>query len=547
MLRTLRVENYALINRLELELDIHLNIITGETGAGKSILLGALGLLLGAKNDGAALKDSQRNCLVEGTFEIGKLGLESFFEENDLDYSPETTLTRQITPSGKSRSFINDTPVPLTLLRDLGSRLIDIHSQHQNLILGSEAFRTRALDTLAENADLLATYTAQYERMGALRRELTRLREEAEAGRRDEEWLRYQTEELEAARLKTGEQAELEAELSVLSNADRISEALTALRNALDDDLTGILVQLKTNETSLLHLSESYPFAAEAATRLRSVIEELKDISATAAAESERIDADPERLQKISDRIGTIYTLCQKHKAADLEELLSIQAQYEARLQAITHGDEQIAALEAELSEAEQEAWKSAREIHTRRESAAPAFSEQIEETLTKLGMPDARFCVAAEQTETLTATGCDRIDFLFTANRSFSPQKIERIASGGETSRVMLALKALLARRMELPTIIFDEIDTGVSGQIADAMGEIIHSLSDSMQVVDITHLPQVASKGSTHFFVYKDQDGTHIRHLNDEERIAEIAKMLSGSQITEAALAQARILLGK
>lgn len=547
MLRTLRVENYALINRLELELDAHLNIITGETGAGKSILLGALGLLLGAKNDGAALKDNQRNCLVEGTFEIGKLGLEPFFEENDLDYSPETTLTRQITPSGKSRSFINDTPVPLTLLRDLGSRLIDIHSQHQNLILGSESFRTRALDTLAENADLLATYTAQYERMGALRRELARLREEAEAGRRDEEWLRYQTEELAAARLKAGEQAELEAELSVLSNADRISEALTALRNALDDDLTGILVQLKTNETSLLHLSESYPFAAETATRLRSVIEELKDISATAAAESERIDADPERLQKISDRIGTIYTLCQKHKAADLEELLSIQAQYEARLQAITHGDEQIAALEAELSKAEQEAWKSAREIHARRESAAPAFSRQIEETLTKLGMPDARFCVTLEAAEALTATGCDRIDFLFTANRSFSPQKIERIASGGETSRVMLALKALLARRMELPTIIFDEIDTGVSGQIADAMGEIIHSLSDSMQVVDITHLPQVASKGSTHFFVYKDQEGTHIRRLNDEERIAEIAKMLSGSQITEAALAQARILLGK
>ena len=317
MLRTLRVENYALINRLELELDAHLNIITGETGAGKSILLGALGLLLGAKNDGAALKDNQRNCLVEGTFEIGKLGLEPFFEENDLDYSPETTLSRQITPSGKSRSFINDTPVPLTLLRDLGSRLFDIHSQHQNLILGSESFRTRALDTLARcrsAGDLHGTIRTDggtAPRTGAPARR-------GRSGRRDEEWLRYQTEELAAARLKAGEQAELEAELSVLSNADRISEALTALRNALDDDLTGILVQLKTNETSLLHLSESYPFAAETATRLRSVIEELKDISATAAAESERIDADPERLQKISDRIGTIYTLCQKHKAADL-------------------------------------------------------------------------------------------------------------------------------------------------------------------------------------------------------------------------------------
>ena len=514
MLRRLKVENYALIDRLELELDDRLNIITGETGAGKSILLGALGLLLGNKNDNATLKDDKRNCLIEGVFDLGTRDLQAFFDRNDLDYSRETTLTRQITPAGKSRSFINDTPVPLALLRELGSQLIDIHSQHQNLILGSEAFRTQAVDTVAENHDLRMQYTTLYERLCHLRRELARLREEAEAGRKDEEWLRYQVEELAAAHLKEGEQTELEQELEVLSNADRISETLTALRNALDDEQIGVLVQLKASETACRHLEAGYPFAAEAAGRLRSVLEELKDLGASAAAQSERLDADPERLQKIGDRLNTIYSLCQKHRAADLGELLAKQTDYEARLQAITHGDEAIAAVATELTATEEKAEELARNIHATRETA-------------------------------LTPTGDDEIDFLFTANGNFAPQKVERIASGGEISRVMLALKALLAHRMELPTIIFDEIDTGVSGRIADAMGEIIADLSQTMQVVDITHLPQVASKGDTHFVVYKDAEGSHIRRLDPEERITEIAKMLSGSQITEAALAQARILL--
>ena len=522
MLRRLKVENYALIDRLELELDDRLNIITGETGAGKSILLGALGLLLGNKNDNATLKDDKRNCLIEGVFDLGTRDLQAFFDRNDLDYSRETTLTRQITPAGKSRSFINDTPVPLALLRELGSQLIDIHSQHQNLILGSEAFRTQAVDTVAENHDLRMQYTTLYERLCHLRRELARLREEAEAGRKDEEWLRYQVEELAAAHLKEGEQTELEQELEVLSNADRISETLTALRNALDDEQIGVLVQLKASETACRHLEAGYPFAAEAAGRLRSVLEELKDLGASAAAQSERLDADPERLQKIGDRLNTIYSLCQKHRAADLGELLAKQTDYEARLQAITHGDEAIAAVATELT-----------------------ANDAIQTTLARLGMPEARFVVQLTPAPALTPTGDDEIDFLFTANGNFAPQKVERIASGGEISRVMLALKALLAHRMELPTIIFDEIDTGVSGRIADAMGEIIADLSQTMQVVDITHLPQVASKGDTHFVVYKDAEGSHIRRLDPEERITEIAKMLSGSQITEAALAQARILL--
>ncbi|MDE5731272.1 MAG: DNA repair protein RecN [Alistipes sp.] len=547
MLRRLKVENYALIDRLELELDERLNIITGETGAGKSILLGALGLLLGNKNEGATLKDTERNCLIEGTFELANEELRDFFDRNDLDYARETTLTRQITPSGKSRSFINDTPVPLALLRELGTQLIDIHSQHQNLILGSETFRTRALDTLAGNGETLARYAAAYARLGTLRQQLAHLREEAEANRKDEEWLAFQVEELRAARLREGEQQELEQELEVLSNADRIVETLAALRNALDDEQTGILVQLKGSETALRHLSAHYPFAADTAVRLRSALEELKDVSAAAAHQSERLDADPERFEKINARLGTIYSLCQKHRAADLGELLSLQAGYEARLGSITHGDEAIAALAAECAAAEQEARALAEALREAREKAAPDFGREIASTLAQLGMPEARFTVRMAPAGELTPTGADRIDFLFSANSALAPQPADRIASGGEISRVMLALKALLARRTALPTIVFDEIDTGVSGRIADAMGRIIDSLARSMQVVDITHLPQVASKGETHFVVYKDGAGSHIRRLDTEERTTEIAKMLSGSRVTEEALAQARILLGR
>lgn len=547
MLRRLKVENYALIDRLELELDERLNIITGETGAGKSILLGALGLLLGNKNDGATLRDASRNCMIEGTFELDGEELRGFFARNDLDYARETTLTRQITPSGKSRSFINDTPVPLALLRELGTQLIDIHSQHQNLILGSEAFRIRALDTLAGNGETLARYAAAYARLGTLRQQLARLREEAEANRKDEEWLAFQVEELRAARLREGEQQELEQELEVLSNADRIVETLTALRNALDDEQTGVLLQLKSSETALRHLAGHYPFAAETAARLRSALEELKDISAAAAQQSERLDADPERLAKIGDRLNTLYSLCQKHRAADLGELLTLQAGYEARLSTITHGDEAIAAIAAECAAAEQEARALAATLREAREQAAPDFGREIAGTLALLGMPEARFTVRVTPAGELTPTGADRIDFLFSANGALAPQPAERIASGGEISRVMLALKALLARRTALPTIVFDEIDTGVSGRIADAMGRIIDSLARSMQVVDITHLPQVASKGDTHFVVYKDGEGSHIRRLDAGERTTEIAKMLSGSRITEEALAQARNLLGR
>ncbi|HIY15210.1 MAG TPA: DNA repair protein RecN [Candidatus Alistipes cottocaccae] len=547
MLRRLSVENYALIEKLEMELDPHLNIITGETGAGKSILLGALGLLLGAKNDGSAMKDAARNCTVEGTFDLTGSGLEAFFAENDLDYAAETTLTRVITPAGKSRAFVNDVPVQLAQLRELGTRLLDIHSQHQNLILSSEEFRTAALDTVAGNKELLAQYAAQYARMTELRRELASLRDAAERGRRDEEWLRFQCDELTAAALREGEQAELEEELAVLENADRIGEALTGLRNALDSDETGVLTQLKNAENALGHLRGHYPTAGDFADRLHAVLEELKDIDAAAASASERVDADPERLAKRSARLDALIALQQKYRVADEAELIALRDRSAAQLAAIVHSGEEIAAAEQALREAADQAEALAERLHKAREKAAAGFAKEILATLARLGMPDTIFQIALTPRPELDRTGRDQVQYLFTANARMTPQPIERVASGGELSRVMLAMKALLAKRMQLPTILFDEIDTGVSGRIADAMGEIIESLSASMQVVDITHLPQVASKGSTHFVVYKRNGRTEITRLSDDDRIAEIAKMLSGSQVTQAAVAQARILLGR
>ncbi|MDE6070173.1 MAG: DNA repair protein RecN [Alistipes sp.] len=544
MLRRLSVENYALIDSLVLEPDPHLNIITGETGAGKSILLGALGLLLGARSDLAAIKDTARNCVVEGTFDLTGRDLEAFFDDNDLDYAPQTTLTRILTPAGKSRSFVNDVPVQLATLRELGARLIDIHSQHQNLILSSEEFRISALDTMAGNGETKEQYLTTYKRFTELRRRLAALHEAAEEGRRNEEWLRFLTDELTAADLRAGEQAEIEEELAILDNADRIGEALTGLRNALDADETGILPQLKNAENALAHIGTHYPAAAEYADRIRSVIEELKDIDNSAIADSERIDADPARLSKLSARLDTLIALQQKHRVADEAELIALRERSAAQLAAIEHGSDEIAEVEAALREARTEAEALAAKLRQTRMKAARTFAESICATLARLGMPDTVFEATIAPTE-LGRTGADAVEFLFSANRGSKAQPIEKIASGGELSRVMLALKALLANRMQLPTIIFDEIDTGVSGRIADAMGEIIEQLAATMQVIDITHLPQVASKGSAHFVVSKHEGRTSIARLTDEERIAEIAKMLSGNTVTDAAMAQARILL--
>ncbi len=546
MLCSLSVENYALIDSLHIGLAQHLNIITGETGAGKSILLGALGLLLGARSDSAAIKDTSRNCVVEGEFDLEGLHLEAFFEDNDLDYDLHTTLRRVLTPAGKSRAFVNDMPVTLTQLRDLGARLLDIHSQHQNLILSSEDYRTSAIDTVADNASLRENYLTHYRKMVQQRRRIAEMKAAAEEARRNEEWLHYLVDELTAAQLKAGEQAAIEEELAVLENADRISEAFSLARNTFDADETGVLAQLKAAESALSHIREHYPAAGEYADRLRSVSEELKDINSSVTDDSERLEADPERLSRLSARYDTLLSLEQKHHVEDEAALIALLDTSSEQLSHILHGDEELTAAEEALAQATAQCNTLAEKLRRSREKAAPAFSKRITSTLARLGMPDTRFEVGITPSEP-GPSGADHIAFLFSANKNMPLQPVDKIASGGELSRVMLSLKALLAERMALPTIVFDEIDTGVSGRIADAMGEIIEQLSSTMQVIDITHLPQVASKGDAHFVVYKQDGRTDIKRLDAAERVNEIAKMLSGSTITEAAIAQAHILLGK
>lgn len=546
MLKSLTIENYALIESLHVEWNEHLNIITGETGAGKSILLGALGMLLGAKNEGQATKDISKNCVIEATFSIDGYGLEQIFEDNDLDYESEITIRRIITPAGKSRSFVGDMPVQLATLKELGTRLIDIHSQHQNLILSSEEFRTSTLDTLASNNDLLEEYTSLLSHLTALRSEYRKLEEQMEAARKDEEWLRYTVEEFRAAKLREGEQADTEQKLAIVEAADRIGEGLTTLRNTLDDEELGVLVALSRSERELEALGESYPAGMAIAERLHAVVEELKDISATAADEADTIDADPEKLQKLSDRLNTIYSLEIKHRAESFDDLLAKAAEFERRLSTIDNSDTELREKREMIAEAEAECRSVATKIHNRRVGVCREFEEKIVATLQKLGMEDARFEVAITPIDNFTPSGTDSIAYLFTANRTTKPAPIERIASGGELSRVMLALKAILVEKIKLPTVIFDEIDTGVSGRIADAMGEIIADMATKMQVVDITHLPQVASKSGAHFVVYKNEGRTNIRRLSKVERIDEIAKMLSGSEISDAARQQAKILLG-
>ncbi len=546
MLRRLSIENYALIDKLDLELDAHLNIITGETGAGKSILLGALGLLLGNKNEGGTIRDEGRNCIIEGVFDVEGYGLEPLFEETDLDYEPQTVIRRVISASGKSRAFVNDMPVQLSALRELGVRLIDIHSQHRNMILSDEAFRTSALDTLADAVPTVEEYRAIYSQLQAAKRRLEQMVAEAESLKRDEEWLRYQVEEFEAAALKAGELAEAEAELAVLENADQIGEALVTLRNILDADEVGVLEQLAAGESAIAHVSANYPSGEQVCERLRSVVAELKDLGQLVADDSERIEADPERLQRLTDRVNLIYSLCQKHRVKDLDELLAVGERLAEQLSAITHSDERIDEQREKIAALKQKAERLAEKIHTLRVKASAKMSKSVVQMLVQLGMAEARFEVEVEPTQELTQSGADRIRYMFSANGRLAPQPVEKIASGGEISRVMLSLKALLAEKSKLPTIIFDEIDTGVSGRIADAMGEIINSLGENMQVVAITHLPQVASKGESHFVVYKHDSRTNLTRLGDEERVTEIAKMLSGSEISSAALSQARLLLG-
>ena len=544
MLRRLLVENYALIEHLEIEFDPSLNIITGETGAGKSILMGALALLLGAKNDSTTIKDGSRACVVEGEFDIANLGLEEIFAELDIDYDHDTIIRRTISPSGKSRAFVNDQPVQLADLKQLGAYLIDIHSQHQNLILSSPQFRIRAIDTIAGNGALLSKYGEAFAALQEAKRAYAELSAEAKRNADEEDWLRHQAEELQKASLRVGEVEELEAELRTLENADSISEALQRVTQSLDEEVTGVLTTLREGENALRRVAENYASATELMARLHSAAVELKDISATASADLERIEANPERLDAINARLDLIFSLQRKHRCEAIEELIALRDKYTAQLSAIENSDEMLADAERRVAECNSATTALAQELHNARLKASPAFAKEVEKILHAVAMADASFKIAVSSCNP-TISGADTVDFLFSANAAVEPRAIEKIASGGELSRVMLALKTILARHLALPTIIFDEIDTGISGRTANDVGDIIAQLAESMQVIDITHSPQVASKGSRHFLVYKEQSRSNIRPLSTEERVEEIAKMLSGDTITEAALAQAKHLL--
>lgn len=546
MLTHLNVENYALIDHLEVEFDPHLNIITGQTGAGKSILLGALSLLLGARNEGAAIKDNSRNCVVEAQFDICGLNLESLFEQLDIDYEPQITIRRIITPAGKSRAFVGDQPVQLATLKSLGEYLIDIHSQHSNLILASEQFRLEALDTIARCTTLREQYNVAYAEFLATKGELEKARQAILSARKEEEWLRYQVDELRAAALKAGEEQELEEKIATLANAESITDAYGALHQALTDEQTGVVMQLVQRAKALKTVAEHYTEARSAAARLDSVIIELQDLDTTAEQVIEHIEADPELLDKYNNRLELLYTLRRKHRAENLDELIAIFERYSAQLEGIDRADENIAALEQRVVAAEEQAKGIATAISEAHKLAAPDFEHAVESILHKVGMASAQFKIDFTTTE-LGPSGMERIELLFTANEGLVARPIEKIASGGEMSRVMLALKSILSRSLSLPTIIFDEIDTGVSGSVANAVGEVIAELSATMQVIDITHLPQVASKGNRHYLVYKSDSTTNMRQLSDDERITEIAKMLSGENITDAAIEQAQILLGR
>lgn len=551
MLKRLSVENYALIDKLDIEFAPGLNIITGETGAGKSILLGALGLILGNRVESGVLRDPQRNCVVEAEFDLYGYHLEELFDTLDIDYEEPCLIRRVITSAGKSRAYVNDLPVQLTALRAIGERLIDIHSQHQTLLVGESRFQTTLLDSVAEHLPLLEQYRSVYAELNEVKRQYEDLQREADATSKDREYVAYQLEELQAANLHEGEQEELETLLEELSHAVEIKEILMWTSQMLEGDDEGVLTQLKSAEQSIGRLQSVYPQAEQFYQRLHSALLDLKDLASEVSAEGDRIEADPVRQEQTQERLDLIYSLQQKHKKDSVSGLLALQAEYAARLNGIDSSEERLAELAQRIGVLQEKASKLAADITNGRKNTAPKIEQYVMEQLARLGMASAQLQVDVHPAGELRADGADVIRFLFTANRNTALQPIEKVASGGEMSRLMLALKALVVSHMQLPTIIFDEIDTGVSGAIADKMGEIVTALGAQLQVINITHLPQVASKGDHHFFVYKEDTPngtqTRIRELTADERVNEIAKMLSGSAVTQAAVEQARLLLGR
>ena len=551
MLKSIYIQNYALIDELDIAFHAGFSVITGETGAGKSIILGAIGLLLGQRADTRAIKNGATKCIVEAKFDIANYNMHTFFEENDLVFeAEECIIRREVYASGKSRGFVNDSPVSLNQMKNLGERLIDVHSQHQNLLINKEGFQLNILDILAQDFNELDAYTATYNKYRQVCKELDDTIAEAEKGRSDEDYIRFQLEQLDEADLKEGEVRQLEQESETLNHAEDIKAGLYKATQIINGDEGGCVSLTKESIQVLQNLADVFPQTQTWIESLNSCYIELKELAREMESGEEGVEFNPARLDFVNERLNTIYTLMQKHHAKTEEELLEVTEDYRRRLNAVTSYDDRIAELEQAKEEIFANVMEQADQLTAMRTKSAQYIESQMETLLIPLGMPNVRFRVELTPRTAPDAKGKDNVNFLFSANKNGTLQNVASIASGGEIARVMLSLKAMIAGAVKLPTIIFDEIDTGVSGSIAEKMALIMQDMGrQNRQVISITHLPQIASRGATHYKVYKEDTETgtnsHIRCLNEEERVVEIANMLSGATMTEAAMSNARELL--
>lgn len=549
MLKSLSVENYALIEKTEINWHRGFSVITGETGSGKSILLGALGLIQGARADVKTLKDTERKCVVEAEFDVSAYHLQSFFEDNELDYDDVCLIRREVAPNGKSRAFVNDTPVQLTLLRELTGHLIDIHSQHETLLLNEDSFQMHVLDSLSDTRSLLSEYSVLFHQYQSTKKQLNDLIQKLEEQNANRDYLEFQLKQLDEANFSSDEQSELEAESEYLSHTTELKESLSKAQWLLSDKEENVCSALKEMTDSIASVSSIYSDLNSMRERLNSSLIELKDLAREVEQRLADVSVDPQRLEYITARLDLIYTLEKKHKVDNLHDLLDVQRSFKDQLSNLDNSADQIESLRIEIKNIEQQLDSLAKRISEKRISSKPSMEESVCAILRDLGILNAKFEVRIEPMDTFSALGKDAVTFLFSANKNAALQPISSVASGGELSRLMLALKSILSQTEKLPTIILDEIDTGVSGEVADRMGKLMKSMGEYMQVISITHLPQISSKGTTHYKVYKEDNEvttvSHIKELEGEERILEIAQMLSGSNPSEAAMNNAKELL--
>ena len=550
MLKQLYIKNFTLIDELNIQMHPGFSVITGETGAGKSIILGAIGLLLGNRADSKSIKAGRDRCVIEAHFDLSKYDMQQFFTDNDIDEDlSDTIIRRELTAAGKSRAFINDTPVSLTKMRELGEQLVDIHSQHQNLLLQKEDFQLNVVDIIAQDEKQRKNYEAAYNQYKQANQKLNALKAEIEKNRENEDFLRFQFKELDEAQLQNGEQEELEQEYEMLSHSEDIKTALYQADNHLSGDDGNIIEKLKQASEQLANIKDVYPEVTELLERIDSSYIELKDIAQEINGLTDHVEFDPARLETINERLDKLNSLQQKFHVRDLGELIEPYHQLKEQLSHIDHSDENVEALEQEVAQLLEKAQKQAKELTAIRTKAAKKVEEEMKQRLIPLGIPNVRFCISLTE-KPLSHDGGDKVSFLFSANKSTPLQPVTQVASGGEIARVMLSLKAMISGAVKLPTIIFDEIDTGVSGKIAEKMAQIMVEMGNhERQVLSITHLPQIAAMGSHHYKVSKEEtdEGTISRmtELSQQERIQEIAQMLSGSDVSEAALANAKELL--